>query len=648
MQPTAADADAPLIAHLTRVASTAAATLQAMAAHDDEATRRAVDRLRRHWSTLHAGDTRQLKTRFSQVRSVGGAEAYQHGLELLSTCEQLVKAWAAQGFERAVARPEGLDVAGWHAVLDHLLPLQWNFDCDVLVVHGRMPPELAAAIGSRGQKRTLLIGPVPDTALPAGAVCASDEPAIGSYLSAFKRLAPKRHVSIDVADGLFDAATVQRMDRHVATLIQNHRTNWATWLRFAPTWRAQALANLQAAADAPDVNALGPLLAGRPAIIVSPGPSLARNIDSLRLAQGRAVLLAPLQTLRRLHREGIRPDFALVLDSQDQTTAPLDFFGDIPDDWLPDLIASNATHPNVLRRFAGRTVYFFNASTPLDMLLGNAMPSPWPALGAGSVAIACLRLARHWRCSPITLVGQDLAFADGRRYADGAGGQGIAPAAVRELPGYHGGTVQTAPDYFLYHHQFERWAATYRAEDPALRLFNCTEGGARIAGFEQQPLREMLQAHVLGLDPLPALQPPQDGTRPARHRAAMRQRLQQVRARAQEGLRLVQACERSAAQVRRGVTALNRLTAEDTRLRERVESLLFLMEERAPELDDALTAWEAGEGTEDYLRGSARFREIARTLCEAVERLLDETLQTLDGTPPAGHGTPLQPATSAV
>lgn len=642
MQPTAGDADAPLIAHLTRVASTAAATLQAIAANDHEATRRAVDRLRRHWSTLHAGDTRQLKSRFSRVHSVGGAEAFQHGLELLSTCEQVVKAWAAQGMEQALARSEGLDVAGWHAVLDHLLPLQWNFDCDVLVVHGRMPPELAAAIEARRQARTLLIGPEPGAPLPKGAARAGDELAIGRYLASFKRLAPKRHVSIDVADGLLDAETVQRMDGFLATSIQNQRMNWATWLRFAPTWRAQALANLPVAAGAPDVNALGRRLAGRPAIVVSPGPSLAKNIHTLKLAQGRAVLLAPLQTLRRLYREGIRPDFVLVLDSQDQTTAPLDFFGEVPDDWLPDLIASNATHPAVLRRFAGRTVYFFNASSPLDVMLGNALESPWPKLGAGSVAIACLRLARHWRCSPITLVGQDLAFADGRRYADGAGGQGVAPPTVRQLPGYHGGTVQTAPDYFLFHHQFENWAASYRAEDPALQLFNCTEGGARIGGFEQCPLLDMLQAHVQHLPPLPALMAPPDAAAAARRRQAIRQRLQQVRAKAQQGLRQVQACERSAAQARRDAAGLNRLAKDDTQLRTLVDGLLYLMEERTPDLDDALTAWEASDGLDDYLRGSARFREVARELFQGVEAMLDEALRTL------GNGTRAEPRPTAL
>lgn len=628
MQPTSGDADAPLITHLTRVASTAAATLQAMAANDDEATRRAVDRLRQQWSTLKFGDARQLQTRFNRARSVAGAEAIHCGLELLDTCEKLVKAWAAAGFEQALACSDELDEAGWHAALDHLLPLRWNFDCDVLVLHGRLPAPLAAAIQARRQRRTLLIGPAPDAALPPGVVRVLGETSVAAYLAAFKRMLPKRHLSIDLSDGLMDPDAVQRMDGFLGTAIQNQRMNWSTWHQQAPIWREQALTNLPLAAGAPDVNALGRKLAGRPAILVSPGPSLSKNIEHLKQAQGRAVLLAPLQSLKRLYREGIRPDFALVLDAQDQTTGSLDFFGEIPDDWLPDLIASNATHPQVLRRFSGANVYFFNAASPLDAMLVNAMRSPWPSLNAGSVAISCFRLAQHWRCSPIVLVGQDLAFSEGHRYADDR--VGSVPKLIRELPGYHGGTVSTTPDYFLFHHQFEVLAAGYRAQDPALRLFNCTEGGASIGGFEQKPLSEVLQSHVLGLPPLPPLTAPGDAAGRAQRREEIRVRIQATRDRAKEGLRQVERCERSAGQAHQGTSSLNRLAKDDNQLRALVDGLLYLTEERTPDLDDALTAWEASEELEDYLRGSARYRSVAREVFEQIVSMLDGALSVLD------------------
>src|SRR5690606_7458420 len=122
--------------------------------------------------------------------------------------------------------------------------------------------------------------------------------------------------------------------------------------------------------------------AGRPAIVVSPGPSLARNIEWLKQVQGRALLLAPLQVLRRLHAEGIRADFALVLDAIDQSQGAIDFLRGIPDEDLPDLIASTCAHPNVLRRF--RRVHFFSSRSPVDLLTAPVHGAVMPQLAAGS------------------------------------------------------------------------------------------------------------------------------------------------------------------------------------------------------------------------------------------------------------------------
>ncbi|MBL0917102.1 MAG: motility associated factor glycosyltransferase family protein [Hydrogenophaga sp.] len=628
--------DAQLIAHMTRVATTAATAVQAIGQGDNAAARRAVDKLRMHWSTLRHGDTRQLQARFGRAGSAEGAEALFHGLQVLATCEEVVKLWTKECFEQAAGSGEALDEQGWHAVLDHLLPLRWNFECDVLLVHGRMPPELAAAIEARGQRRSLLAGPAAETPLPPGCVRVDDEQTLTTHLNSFKRLLPKRHVGIDVADGLLEPEAVQRMDAFVGTAIQNLRMSWITWGKHAAMWLRQGLDNLPAAATAPDINALGQRFAGRPAIVVSPGPSLSKNIGVLKAAQGRALLIAPLQTLKRLHREGIRPDFAVVLDSHDHASAPRDFIGDIPDAWLPDLIASNSAHANVLRRFAQARTYFFDAGGPLDLMLARAMSSPWPALSAGSVAVTCLRLAHHWGCSPIALVGQDLAFAaDGQRYAAGAGRDAPAPQVLRELPGYHGGTVQTAPDYFLFHHQFQGLAATYRAANPELRLFNCTEGGASIAGFEQLPLHDMLQQHVLTLPPLPTVAPPAGTSRSGVRQREIATRLQQVIEQVKAGQAQVASSARHASQAHRGPEFLTRLGREDDTLRARVDRLQYLMEERMQGFDDVLTRWEASEELADYLRGSQRYRELAQEAFDGLLVTLNDTLQRLQGREPA-------------
>src|SRR5690606_29992313 len=174
--------DGQLIARITRVATSAATAVQVIGEGDQRAARQKVDRLRVLWSSLLHGDTRDLQARYGRASSVEGAEALFHGLQVLATCEEVIKLWARQGFEQALASGQALDEAGWHAALDHLLPLRWNFECDVLAVHGRLPAELSAAIEARGQRRTLLIGPDTGSRLPPGGVRVESEQAITDYI----------------------------------------------------------------------------------------------------------------------------------------------------------------------------------------------------------------------------------------------------------------------------------------------------------------------------------------------------------------------------------------------------------------------------------------------------------------------------------
>ena len=63
---------------------------------------------------------------------------------------------------------------------------------------------------------------------------------------------------------------------------------------------------------------------------------------------------------------------------------------------------------------------------------------------------------------------------------------------ILTLPGYYGGEVHTNPAYAMFHAEFERLAQINLDAKSDLRLFNCTEGGAFIEGFEHVPLQEAI------------------------------------------------------------------------------------------------------------------------------------------------------------
>jgi len=56
-----------------------------------------------------------------------------------------------------------------------------------------------------------------------------------------------------------------------------------------------------------------------PIIIVSTGPSLDKNIDLLKEAKGRALIISAGSALRPLLMRNIKPDFFAIIDPQDIT-----------------------------------------------------------------------------------------------------------------------------------------------------------------------------------------------------------------------------------------------------------------------------------------------------------------------------------------
>jgi hypothetical protein len=190
--------------------------------------------------------------------------------------------------------------------------------------------------------------------------------------------------------------------------------------------------------------------------------------------------------------------------------------------------------------------------------------------------------------------------------------------------------VQTAPDYFLFHHQFEELAAATHRDTPGVRLFNCTEGGAHIAGFEQQPLADVLQAHVFGLAPLANPQDLAPVPPPADRGQALAACLGLTLTRLREVQGLMRQSEVLARRApRSGPPLRQRMAQIDTLLRTHMQQLKHMMSAHTAELDEALTAWEAFDGLEAYLDGARRYRDIAREGSQGLEVLLLEAQRRL-------------------
>src|SRR5213078_893238 len=89
---------------------------------------------------------------------------------------------------------------------------------------------------------------------------------------------------------------------------------------------------------------------GRPAIIVSAGPSLRKNKHLLKEADGKAVFIAVQRILQPLLEMGIEPQFVTSLDYHDISTR---YSEKLPPDLKTHLVAEPKASPKIFDLYPG-------------------------------------------------------------------------------------------------------------------------------------------------------------------------------------------------------------------------------------------------------------------------------------------------------
>ncbi len=388
-----------------------------------------------------------------------------------------------------------------------MVPHGWDFEHDLFVLWGE-DADVIRSLLAAGQKRVVLFGGSPVPAMSAiWPVQSIDhiKPVVDLHWSEL----PGERVVTRISpafSALVDAAALEQAARDA---LQGWQSNWGMWSRHGERWLLQRLANMAYLAVHPTVSALGGAFSGRPAFLISPGPSLEKNGAALAEYKGRAVLIASAQALGALKRLGVIPDIVVVLDYLDLKY----LFDGVKFDQIGALVLSYDVHPDLFDLPTLRFGYSGNAGVGAwsHQFLGERCELP----GGGSVACTAFSLALELGCSSLALVGQDLALSDGKMYATGAshgqlhvrikddgtlhhvyeGFSSSIQAAMEgheavdsvRLPGYYGGQVLSQVAFGTYRRWFCRIARDVGSER---KLFNCTEGGAFIDGMIHRPLTE--------------------------------------------------------------------------------------------------------------------------------------------------------------
>ncbi|MEK6701587.1 MAG: 6-hydroxymethylpterin diphosphokinase MptE-like protein [Planctomycetota bacterium] len=214
---------------------------------------------------------------------------------------------------------------------------------------------------------------------------------------------------------------VDTFGKSVGGAMQAVRMNVVTALCQVELTLVNTVGNVWSYASTPGIAELKDSAKGRPAVVVSAGPSLSRNIDQLTRpgVRDRVVIVAVQTVLKTLLEHGIRPHFVTALDYAAQSARFYEGLtaGDVEG---VTLVFEPKVNPAVIRAFPG--LARCSADGLLNDILGADLARSMGELPGGStVAHLSYYLARFLGCDPVILIGQDLGFTDGQYYAAGAG-----------------------------------------------------------------------------------------------------------------------------------------------------------------------------------------------------------------------------------
>jgi hypothetical protein len=231
------------------------------------------------------------------------------------------------------------------------------------------------------------------------------------------------------------------------------------------------------------------------AIIVSTGPSLAKQLPLLKKIQDYVTIISVDASLPILAKEGIKPDFVTSLERVELTGK---FFENTPAEFQKDIIMIHASlqHERVLKNSHGKKVLVMR---PFPYTKYYRLHN-YGYLGVGmSAANMAYELAYAMGYKTIALIGQDLAYGeDGNSHAKGhvLGENEVKFKDSDEYVTAYGGKglIRTSRVWSMFKNFFER-DIEYTKES-GVKTFNCTEGGARIEGSIEIPFNEFIEKYV--------------------------------------------------------------------------------------------------------------------------------------------------------
>ncbi len=228
-----------------------------------------------------------------------------------------------------------------------------------------------------------------------------------------------------------------------------------------------------------------------PAVICGAGPSLKSAYPLLRQYRKQLFIIAVGHAFKALMQAEIVPDMVVEIDNISWYNWRHDYIADIP------LLAAVNTAAAVTSRFQ-RLIW--NMSSNLNHELNAIAKATGLELShltvSRTVTVTALDFAVQHQFPYITLLGNDLALGpDGETHADT---QGTITAGLElfPVPGNLTAQVMTSHDFFQLKTVIENYLSSQCARQAKSRIFNSTDGGAKIEHLKHIQLEKFCAAYT--------------------------------------------------------------------------------------------------------------------------------------------------------
>ena len=287
---------------------------------------------------------------------------------------------------------------------------------------------------------------------------------------------------------------------------QKFQININTQAAFSKIFYKNIFDNVKKVIISPGIKLIKDKFFEKPAVIVSAGPSLDKNIGMIKSVRKNIIVITVATALKPLLLNGIKPDFVVAVDPNADTLQSF-HVEKIPEDmWL---IFDPCIPSTVCSLFNERRI-MIDSSIPLAKWLTDHSETKGSLDNVYSVAHSAFYLSRYMGCEPIIFVGQDLSF-DGYRmhckdtFYNQKHEDNIHSDTTLEIIEYnnykkYNESITSTLNIFNNNSKTTKAMETYKYQfknktNQYSKILNATEGGVDIPGAENITLKEALNKY---------------------------------------------------------------------------------------------------------------------------------------------------------